>query len=140
MESTDDVISKIKMIGKINPDDKISVRGMYIQKRGLLTTVSRTLINHDNRENTMTFLTTTMKKAFDILSHYNTLYTREKKAGDRLMFTNILNDIKNARVGLFNLKATYESDIMFCCKIETLIQEIDAKLVEYEDCPAIKDE
>ena len=133
MESTDDIISKIKMIGKINPDDKISVRGMYIQKRGLITSFSRTLINNDNRENTLTFLINTIKKAFEILSHYYIVYEKDKKAGDKLMFINLLTDIKNAKTGLYNLKDTYDSDIMFCCKIETLIQEIDAKLIEYQN-------
>ncbi len=136
MESTDEVISKIKMIGKINPDDKIAVKGMYIQKKGLLTTVSRTLINHDNRENTMTFLSTTIKKGFEILTGYYNMYMGEKRGSDRIMFINLLSDMRNARIGLFNLKATYEGDVMFCCKLETLIQEMDAKLVQYEDdCP-----
>lgn len=140
MESTDEVISKIKMIGKINPDDKIAVKGMYIQKKGLLTTVSRTLINHDNRENTMTFLSSTIKKGFEILGTYHTTYTTEKKGSDRIMFVNLLADMKNARIGLFNLKATYEGDIMFCCKLETLIQEMDAKLIQYEDDNSVIDD
>ena len=139
MESSDEVISKIKMIGKINPDDKIAVKGMYIQKKGLLTSVSRTLINHDNRENTMTFLSTTIKKGFDILSNYYSTYVSDKKGSDRIMFSNLLADMRNARIGLFNLKATYEGDVMFCCKLETLIQEMDAKLIQYEDDSPIED-
>ncbi len=139
MESSDEVISKIKMIGKINPDDKIAVKGMYIQKKGLLTSVSRTLINHDNRENTMTFLSTTIKKGFDILSSYYSTYVSDKKGSDRIMFSNLLADMRNARIGLFNLKATYEGDVMFCCKLETLIQEMDAKLIQYEDDNPIDD-
>ena len=139
MESSDEVISKIKMIGKINPDDKIAVKGMYIQKKGLLTSVSRTLINHDNRENTMTFLSTTIKKGFDILSNYYSTYVSDKKGSDRIMFSNLLADMRNARIGLFNLKATYEGDVMFCCKLETLIQEMDAKLIQYEDDTSIED-
>ena len=133
MESADEVISKIKMIGKINPDDKISVKGMYIQRRSIITSVSRTLINHDNRDNTMTFISTTIKKGFDILNVYHNTYIVEKKASDRIMFTNLLADMKNARIGLFNLKKTYEDDVMFCCKLETLIQEMDARLIQYED-------
>ncbi len=139
MESTDEVISKIKMIGKINPDDKIAVKGMYIQKKGLFTTVSRTLINHDNRENTMTFLSTTIKKGFEILTTYYNTYMGEKKGSDRIMFSNLLADMRNARIGLFNLKCTYEGDVMFCCKLETLIQEMDAKLIQYEDESTVED-
>jgi hypothetical protein len=51
-----------------------------------------------------------------------------KRPFDKIWCVNIINDINNSRVGLLNLKDTYASDIMFCCKVDTLIQEMDARI------------
>ena len=50
-----------------------------------------------------------------------------KKPFDKRWCVNIINDITSSRVGLLNLKDTYSADIMFCCKIDTLLQELDAR-------------
>jgi len=44
----------------------------------------------------------------------------------------IILDLKNAKNGLINLKETYISDIMFICKIDALLEETDARLMEIE--------
>ncbi len=129
MEVNDEIISRLKFIAKINPGEKVSVKGMYVQPEGLFTTISRSLITHDSRENTMNFLNTAIKKGFDILSSYY----ESKTPFERQMFTNVLGDLRAAKTGLSNLRQTYEADRMFCCKLDTLEQEIDAKLLQYKD-------
>ncbi len=129
MEVNDEIISRLKFIAKINPGEKISVKGMYVQPDGILTTISRSLITHDSRENTMNFLNTAIKKGFDILS----TYSESKSPFDRQMFMNVLTDLRAAKTGLANLRQTYDTDRMFCCKLDTLEQEIDAKLLQYND-------
>ena len=46
---------------------------------------------------------------------------------------NIITDLKHAVNGISNLKETYKADLMFCCKLDTLIQEINSRLNEYSD-------
>jgi hypothetical protein len=42
----------------------------------------------------------------------------------------MIQDLENSKNGLNNLKDTYFDDLMFCCKIDTIIQDIDARLEE----------
>ena len=46
------------------------------------------------------------------------------------MCKNLVNDLKNSKAGLQNLKETYYLDMKFICDIDTLIQTIDAKLLD----------
>jgi hypothetical protein len=47
------------------------------------------------------------------------------------MCNNLIDDLKKSKSGIVNLKDTYVEDIKFCCDLETLLQMIDAKLIEY---------
>jgi len=51
---------------------------------------------------------------------------------DSILCQNIYNDIKNTIIGLLNLKETYNDDVMFTCKIDALIEEIEARLFEIQ--------
>ena len=46
------------------------------------------------------------------------------------MCVNLIDDLKKSTSGLKNIKETYFNDIKFCCDIDTMLQMIDAKLVE----------
>ena len=43
---------------------------------------------------------------------------------------NMLDDLSAAKNGIKHLKTTYNDDTMFCAKIDTFIQIIDAKINE----------
>jgi hypothetical protein len=124
----EDIIPKLKFISKLNKGDKINVKNMYIQPNNLLNRIIRTFYMVDDRSNTLLFVNNTVKKGFDLfLSHVDS-----KNPFDLMLCKNIVNDLKNAKNGLFNLKETYIEDVMFICKIDALIQEIDAKLIEIQ--------
>ena len=55
MESDKEVISRLKFIGKIQKGEKINVKYMFVQPKGIATRISRTIINQDNRNNTLNF-------------------------------------------------------------------------------------
>ena len=132
MDVNDEVISRLKFINKINPGEKISVKGMYIQSDSWVPSIARSVFTHDSRETTMNFLNTAIKKGFDLLKMYHENFSKDaSKTFDRTMFNNILSDLCLSKRGLNNLKKTYESDRMFCCKLDTLTQEIDALLAQY---------
>lgn len=134
-KTEDDILSRLKFIGKIQKGEKINVKNMIVQQNGLLTRISRSFFNIDSRENALNFIIITIKRSFELLS----LHMTGKTTFDRTMKTNIISDLEKSKSGLNNLKTTYVSDVMFCCKIDTIVQEIEARLEELTDPSAIKD-
>ena len=126
MDLDNDVISKLKFIGKIQKGDKINVKNMNVQSDGLMTRFTRGFIYFDNRQNTLTFIHNTVKKSFEIIQHH----LNSKQTFDKIIFENMVKDLKDSVKGMENLKDTYMNDIMFCCKLDTLIEEIRARLTE----------
>jgi hypothetical protein len=127
MENTKEIISRIKFIGKIQPGDKINTRYMYIQPNTFLTSLSRTLFSYDNRVNTITFLQESIYRCFDLI----TLLEINNKESDKFVIDNILKDLIESKKGIINLKQTYETDIKFCCDIDTIIEYMEARLTDY---------
>jgi len=74
----------------------------------------------------LTFLQDTINKSFEIIK----CYQKSKKQSDKIMCANLVEDLRNCKSGLINLKETYIQDIKFCCDIDTLLQMIEAKLSE----------
>jgi len=126
MEQTNEVISRLKFIGKLQTGDKINVKYMFVQQESIITSVSRYLIHQDNRQNTLNLVRDTIDKSFDIIY----IYSKSDNHAQKQICTNIINDLKNVKNGIRNLKDTYISDTKFCCDMDTILQEIDAKLSE----------
>jgi hypothetical protein len=135
MESDNDVISKLKFIGKIQKGEKVNVRSMYVQHDGIATKISRSFINVDSRSNTYNFLTNTIKRSFDLIH----LHSKSNTPFEYNLVINLIKDLKESKLGIENLKGTYSSDIMFCCQLDTLIQDIEGRLSEIEKKEEKKD-
>ena len=125
---TNEIISRIKFIGRIQKGEKINVRYMYVQPDSWITKISRTFFATDTRMNSFHFIENTIKRSFEII----TLNKDSTKISERCLVINIIADLKSALEGIINLKDTYGSDVMFCCKLDTLVQETTSKLVEIE--------
>ena len=136
MESDKEVISRLKFIGKIQKGEKINVKYMFVQPEGIATRISRTLINQDNRQNTLNFVRSTIYRVFEIIRSYSSSNTESK----RHICIHIIKDLQQSTNGLVNLKDTYLSDIKFCCDIDTILQEINAKLIEIDSKPNVQNE
>lgn len=128
MESDKEVISRLKFIGKVQKGEKINVKYMFVQPKGLATKISRTLISQDNRSNTLNFIRETISRTFEILS----MYLISQKESQKNICIHVINDLKQSKNGLINIKDTYLDDIKFTCDIDTLLQEIDSKLLEIQ--------
>jgi len=126
MESNKEVISKLKFIGKLQKGEKINVRMLYVQQDGIVTQFLRTFLQ-DNRTKTLGFVQETINKSFDLITYYD----KSNRLSERIMSSNLIDDLKRSKNGLVNLKDTYCDDVKFCCDLETLLQLIDAKLIEY---------
>jgi hypothetical protein len=126
MNTNDDIIPKLKFISRLNKGDKINVKNLYIQPNNFINKISRSFIHIDDRTNTLMFVNNTIKKGFELfLKHIDS-----SNPFDNIVCQNLLYDLKNSTNGLINLKETYADDIMFICKIDSLIEEINARLVE----------
>lgn len=130
MESESEIQSRLKFISKIQKGEKINTKYLYIQPVGFLTGIARSLFNQDNRSNTLAFLQNTIIKTFDILKLY--CYSGKRKS-DYMICLNILKDLKQAKIGLLNIKETYILDLKFCCDIDILVQQIEIVLIENEE-------
>jgi len=100
MDSNQEIISRLKFIGRIKKGEKINTRHMYVQPDGLGTSFSRTFVYQDNRGNALNFVQ------------------------------------MNAIVGLTNLKFTYINDVKFCCDMDTLLENVKARIANFK----VKDE
>jgi len=127
MDNNQETISKLKFIGRLKKGDKINTRHLYIQPDSLGTTLSRTFIHQDNRENAVNFCQDTVRKSFELVA----LFEKSQENGDKLLVHNLLTDLQQSMEGLANLKFTYTSDTMVCCKIDTLLENINVKLENY---------
>ena len=58
-----ETLTRLKFISKIEIDDKINIKTMTISSNGLLTQVTRTILQ-ENRAKTLTFITDTINQRF----------------------------------------------------------------------------
>jgi len=126
-ESTSDTLTRLKFIGTLEPGEKLDVRNLRIESNTLFTPIKR-LFFGEGREATFAFTYSTIERAFAIL--YSLAAT--DKVSDSLLCANILHDMNKAIAGLMNLQATYRDDKMFACNVETLVQTIQAKMLEVQ--------
>lgn len=126
MESTPEILSRLKLLGHIQKGEKISSRTMVLQPDGWTTRLNRTWISPDNRNNTLKLVREIISRAFEILTH-NISSTRES---DIIQCKLIIQDLVKAQAGLLNLKSTYGDDIKFGCDLDILFQQIVARLAE----------
>jgi hypothetical protein len=124
----DDIIPRIKFIGKIQKGEKINVKHMNIQQDSFYTKIVRSFIHTDTRSNTFTFINNTIKKGFEIMIHH----LESKNNYEKSLCQNLITDLKQCKIGMINIKDTYIEDLMFCCKIDSLIEETDARISDIE--------
>lgn len=128
MDNNQEIISRLKFIGHVKKGEKINTRYMYVQPDGIGTMLSRTFIYQDNRGNLLNFCQETINRAFELL----VTYERSECQQDKLLFNNLILDLKNAISGIVNIKSTYVTDTKFCCDMDTLLQNTEARLDKYQ--------
>ena len=120
------IISNLKFLGSLKPNDKFNTKFLYIQTDGIVTRLSRTFFSYDNRNNALKFIEETINSSLEVLSHYEL----SNKSSDKAMCENIVKDLIASKIGIKSLKLTYSDDIRFCCDIETLIQMLESKMLD----------
>ena len=128
-DSQQETISKLKFLGKISKGEKINVKEKTLQTESFVTSLSRTVWFLDNRNNTLSFIQTTVQSAFSLL----TILIQNDNISDKELAKSIIRDIDSAKNGISNLKTTYSDDAYFCCGVDTYIETINAKLLDLKD-------
>ena len=124
-ETAQEILTRIKFIGTINSGEKLDTRNMKIENNTILTPFKR-MVFGEGRDTTFQFLHHTIERAFIIMhSLANT-----DKISDKMCCSNIMKDLDKATIGLRNMQHTYKDDKMFVCNLETLIETIEARMVE----------
>ena len=126
MDDTD-LISKLKFIGKIKESEKINVKYMTLQKDTYTTAIIRTFLSQDCRQNTLNFISSTIEQSITLLINYFSSNINSKIK----MAQNIYKDFTDSIKGLRALKTTYGDDTMFCCKLQTLIEHVETKKIDF---------
>ena len=126
MNNDQEIVSRLKFIGKIKKGEKINTHHMYVQPDGIMTIFKRTFWVHDNRSNALHFIQDTVSRAFELLLTYE----RSDKDSDKILAENLIQDLNGSMIGVANIKATYLDDTKFCCDMDTLIEHINAKLIK----------
>ena len=123
-----EAISNLKFISRIKSGEKINVKFMYVQQDGIVTKISRTL-QFENRQHTLNFIRSTISRSFEIIATYSS----SKLDSELHTATNVVSDLKLSKHGIQNLKETYANDVKFSCDMDTILQEIDARLIDIKD-------
>ena len=127
MNSSQETISRLKFIGKLQKGEKINTHAMIIQPDTWYASFSRTFLCRDNRSNTLKLVREVVDNSFKLLFSYR----ESENEPEKILYGLLITDLTNATIGLGNLKSTYILDTKFCCDIETIISEITARLSNY---------
>ena len=127
-ERNRDIMSHLKFIGTIQPNEKIDVKNRCIENYNIFTPVKRTLFG-ESRTTTYQFLTSTIDRSFEIVY----AYCKSSKLSEQLQCKHILLDMSKAVMGLQNIQKTYKEDKQFCCDIDVLIQTIESMMEEFKN-------
>ena len=135
MNSDADIITRLKFIAKIGRNEKINTYHMFIQPDDIMTKFSRTFWNKDTRSRAEQFILSTVHRALTIVEYYIDLLPRLVDRNEKELcattFRNLVHDLEKSRTGIHNLKETYATDQNFECKMESILQLIEAKLGIY---------
>jgi len=129
-----DVITKLKLIGMIGSGEKLNVRCLGVQTDSFITSIRRTFQKED-RGNSIIFISQIINKSFELLNTFAvdrfTVKNSKGKTLSNILCFNLLKDLKKSIIGIQNLKDTYHDDKLFICKLEFIIEDIEAKIKDF---------
>ena len=128
--SSDDIMSKLKLLGKIQATQKLCVHNLSLQPVGWSTSIQRTFIQPDSKENTLAFASAVISNAFLILD----AKVVSVEPSDKFLCREIIADLLQCQCGLKNLTYTYSLFPHFVSQIDTLITtKVQVPLSKYKD-------
>jgi len=123
LEKNRDTIVKLKFIGTFQPGEKIDVRNLRVETNNVITPIKRMFFG-ESRDTTYSFMQNTIDRAFEIIQ----ATCNSEKISDKIYCKNIIIDLIKAIKGLQNIQKTYKDDKLFYCNIESIVENIQARL------------
>jgi len=120
-EDSNDTLSNLKLISTVKENEKIHVKSLSIRPVNVFTAVER-WFQREDKHLTRNFIQNTITRTFDIIG---------SRLTDKKFCSNVITDLILSTVGIKNIQYTYKEERDFCCKLDTLIQRIEEKLIEY---------
>jgi len=131
METTHEVITRLKFIGLIRPGEKVDTRTLTAAPSTKMNSIWRWW-NQEDRSVTLDFFTSTVNRSFEIIQ----LSLCSEKASDKKLCKIIIEDLIKCPIGMIHIQETYMklyNDRIFWCDVQTLIQCVELKLREIRD-------
>lgn len=125
LERNREIITRLKFISTFQPGEKINTSQLHIETNNIITPIKR-LITGESRSSTLQFISNTVDRSFEII---NTL-SHSEQLSEKMLCSSIVQDMINSVHGLKNIQKTYKDDKLFGCTIDTIIDSIQAKLME----------
>lgn len=124
----DDVMSKLKFIGRLKKGEKIDTVYNCVQDPSLWSRARRALSGSDSRNSGLLFIKNIIDRSFELIR----MYKNSEKKQDQYNMRQIVKDLSSAMVGILNFRETYSDDSMFVCRTEVLIQSIHARMQDLD--------
>ncbi len=118
MSHLEDVLTRLKFLGSIQPHDKISTTKLLRQPPSIWQPFERMLYG-DDRQKCLTFVKTTLRDGFQSLREAHS-------EPERLA---ILGDTRNAIASSLNLRYTYTNDTRFVCQLDVILDGAKRRLL-----------
>ena len=106
---------------------------LRLEKDGLILVLKRSLWSVDNRQNTERFIREVIGGGLDELERLRESSCRKEDSIKEVLGLEVRSALKGIRI----LKSTYNEDTYFCCGIDTYIELIEAKLLDFDE-PALE--
>lgn len=132
-ESERDTLIDLEFISRINTGQKINVRHRFFQNDGLVTSFSRTFWHIDNKDNTLSFCDSTVRKTINIirLCEADMLQTDKESPEYKKVYSKVRHIFKllcKAMNGIKNLQLTYTGNDRFISQTKILLTEINSEI------------
>jgi hypothetical protein len=132
-ESEREALIDLEFISRIRVGQKVNVRFRFLQNDGFVTSISRTFWNIDNKDNTLSFCDSTIRKTFNIIKLAEADMTNypELSSDYKAAFSKVRRIIKllcKASQGLENLQVTYTGYDRFISQLSHVVGEINSEI------------
>lgn len=130
-EPHSNVVAHLKFIGCVREGQIINVSNKTLSRLGLWTSFWRSLSPLDSRQQTLAYIEGTVRAGLELAEKYRKEGFQDGERYKRLLLKNLLRDFEQVLRALSHLARTY-NDPMFASNIETIREEIQAKILGYQ--------
>lgn len=127
-KSAMNILSRLRFISKIGPNQKVDVSSLTFMEHNLYTRIYRTVYNCETKYTTLNFIRSAIDDSITLaefcLSNGKNVHLE--------IFKQVIECLREVKVGLSNLTGTYKSYPSYISDIQSLISLVDIKIQQLE--------